>query len=163
MGGEVLEGPEGGGGLGSIVLGAGGSRQRLPDVGTVLCLKGSANPGSVCLRCQGAGCCLRGWRLGVPKAPQRPRWVSQPGAELFLAPALFLAVHPENMMNTLPAGARWWSPLLDATQEESKRLQPTRVLEGGLCGRRGLLGRSCSCRIPCPPEQTSLLEKRPVW
>ena len=84
--------------------------------------------------------------------------MSQPGAELFLAPALFLAVHPENMMNTLLAGARWWSPLLDATQEESKRLQPTPVLEGGLCGRWGLLGRGRSCRIPCPPEQTPCLE-----
>lgn len=88
--------------------------------------------------------------------------MSQPGAELFLAPALFLAVHPENMMNTLLAGARWWSPLLDATQEESKRLQPTPVLEGGLCGRWGLLGRGRSCRIPCPPEQTRLFEQHPV-
>lgn len=88
--------------------------------------------------------------------------MSQPGAELFLAPALFLAVHPENMMNTLLAGARWWSPLLDATQEESKRLQPPPVLEGGLCSQRGLLGRGHSWCVPCPPEQTRLLEKHPV-
>lgn len=52
-----------------MVLGAGAPGSVFLTSGLSCGLKGSANPGSVCRQGQGAGCCLRGWRLGVSRAP----------------------------------------------------------------------------------------------
>lgn len=128
-------------------------------------LKGSANQvlSVASARELGVACEAGSW--GFPELLRGCVGCLSPALSYFWHPpsSKHVAVHPENTMNTLLARARWWSPLLDAAQEESERLQPPPGLEVGLCGRRGLLGRGRSWRVPCPPEQTRLLEKHPVW